>query len=108
MRTVPTVKLGNPRPETAEQMTALPRDRYGRFVKRQPPPVEPTFGNSWPLFAWLVATAVVGYYARNLILAVAALVLFVRGAAWFGYRFPLTTFFLLGFIRGLTGRRRRW
>ena len=67
----------------------------------------------WVLFAWLAATAVVYAYAGKLILAVAAIVLLVRGWWWLNGRFPQMMFcinaFLTGFARGLlSGRRRRW
>ena len=64
----------------------------------------PSMTSSWPYFAWLVVTAVAGYFAKGPILVVAAIVFLAIGAAWMGRRFPLTTVFIVGFIRGLMGR----
>lgn len=68
-------------------------------------PAPPTFRSSWPLFAFLIVMAVALYYAKWPILIIAGFILFVRGVAWFGWRFPKTTCFLIGFSRGLMGRR---
>ncbi len=66
-----------------------------------PPPtlVQPTFRTSWPLFAWLIATAVVMYFAKWPILLIAALVGFFRGLLWLGNRYPKTMLVIA--VRGL-------
>ena len=61
---------------------------------------------TWHTFAWLIATAIACYYARGPILVIAAIVFLTMGAAWMGRRFPLTTIFIIGFLRGLFGSRR--
>jgi hypothetical protein len=68
------------------------------------PPIAPTFRNSWPLFVWLIATAVVMYYAKWPILVILAVVLIVRGLSWLGHRYPKTTLFILLFLRSLLRR----
>jgi hypothetical protein len=72
-----------------------------------PPPVPPTFRTSWPLFAWLIATAVVMYFAKWQILVIAALIGFFRGLSWLGERYPRTMFVILAIVRGMMGGRRR-
>ncbi len=64
----------------------------------------PTFRNSWPLFAWLIATAVVMYFAKWPILLIAAIVGIIRVYALLARRYPKTMWFLLGVIRGLMRR----
>ncbi len=73
---------------------------------RQPEPVAPTFRNGWPLFGWLIATAVVMYFAKWPILLIAALVGFFRGLFWLCERYPRTMLVLMAFVRGLMGGRR--
>jgi hypothetical protein len=60
---------------------------------------------TWHIFAFLIVTAVLLYYAKGPILVIAAIVFLGIGAAWMGRRFPLTTIFIVGFLRGLMGRR---
>lgn len=64
----------------------------------------------WAEFTFLIVTAVACYYARNLILVIAGLVLIVRGWWWLTCRFPKTMTFVNYFLAGLIGgrRRRRW
>ena len=69
-----------------------------------PAPMVPTFRNGWPLFVWLIATAVVMYLAKWPILLILALVGFFRGLLWLCDRYPRTMIVLLGFFRGLIGR----
>jgi hypothetical protein len=72
-----------------------------------PAPIVPTFGNSWPYFAWLIVTAIVMYYAKWPILVIAALVGFFRGQYWLCNRYPRTMFVILTIVRGMMGRGRR-
>jgi hypothetical protein len=64
---------------------------------------------TWHTFAFLIVTAVALYYAKGPIFLIAAIVGFVNGWLWLSFRFPRVMFFVnsfvLGFIRGLTGRR---
>ena len=68
-------------------------------------PVEPTFRNSWPYFAFLLVVAVALYYAKWPILIIAALVGFFRGLFWLCHRFPRTMFVIMAIVRGLMGKR---
>jgi hypothetical protein len=72
-----------------------------------PPPIVPTFRNSWPLFAWLIVTAIVMYYAKWPILLILALVGFYRGLFWLCERYPRTMLVIAALVRGLMGGRRR-
>ena len=85
-------------------------DEVETLPVREPMP-PPTFRNTWPLWLWLVVTAVAYYYAGKLILLIAAFVFLVRGVLWCSRRFPLTTYFfvvLIGTLLGGRGRGRRW
>ena len=75
-------------------------------VQAAQPVMQPTLSNSWPYFGFLIITAVVGYFAGKVVLVGAAIWFFVMGWIWLARRFPLTMWFLLGFLRGLMGRRR--
>jgi hypothetical protein len=66
----------------------------------------PTLTNSWAYFLFLPIVAVLAYYAKGPILVVAAIVFLAIGAAWMGRHCPLTTIFIIGFLRGLFGGRR--
>lgn len=68
------------------------------------PPLAPTFRNSWPLFAWLIATAVAMYYAKWPILVILALVGFFRGLFWLCNRYPKTMFVISVILRGFLRR----
>ena len=57
-----------------------------------PAPIVPAFRNSWPLFVWLIATAVVMYFAKWPILLILALIGFFRGLFWLCERYPRTMF----------------
>jgi hypothetical protein len=72
-----------------------------------PVPIAPTFGNSWPLFLWLVATATALYFAKWPILVVAAIVGFCKAWIWLSRRYPRTMYFIAVFIAALIGGRRR-
>jgi hypothetical protein len=62
---------------------------------------------SWHTFAVLIITAILIYLkAHYLILIMVAFIILIRCWLWFAYRFPLTAWFIFGFIRGLLGRRR--
>jgi len=73
-------------------------------LRQPPPPIVPTFRNGWPLFAWLIVTAIVMYYAKWPILLIAALVGIFKGLLWLGQRYPKTMFFILFLFRNLTRR----
>jgi hypothetical protein len=58
-----------------------------------------------PYIVFLVVTATALYFAKWPILVIAALVLLCNGWLWFDSRYPRTPWFLIGFMRGLMGRR---
>jgi hypothetical protein len=60
---------------------------------------------TWHAFAFLIVTAVIYYYAGKLILIIAALYLLLRAWLWLCRRYPLVAWGVLGFCRGLFGRR---
>ena len=70
--------------------------------KVQPSPVVQV---SWPYFAFLIVTAVALYFFKWPILILAALIFFCIGWVKLAQRYPLTMMFVLGFLRGLFGRR---
>ena len=59
------------------------------------------------LIATVCITAVLWEY-RHIIFLIAACWFLLRGWLWLCRRHPLVAWFLLGFLRGLFGRRRRW
>jgi len=61
----------------------------------------PTFKTEWPLFVWLIATAIVYAYIGKLVLLVAAIYFLFKGWMWLGRRHPHVAWFIIGFIRGL-------
>ena len=67
---------------------------------KAPPPIAPTLRNSWPLFAWLIATAVVMYFAKWPVLVIAALIGFFRGLFWLCERYPRTMLVILALVLG--------
>jgi hypothetical protein len=71
------------------------------------PGTAPTVRDSWPLFAWLIVTAIVMYYAKWPILVIAALIGIFRGLLWLCERYPRTMLVIMAFVRGLMGGRRR-
>lgn len=60
---------------------------------------------TWHAFTFLIVTAVALYYAKWPILIIAAVVGLFRLWLWFAVRYPLAAWFIIGFIRGLLGRR---
>jgi hypothetical protein len=68
--------------------------------------VQPTFRNTWPIWLWLVITAVLWYAAGPALLVIAALAFCFTGLFWLCDRYPRTMIVLLGFLRGLLGGRR--
>ena len=74
-------------------------------VQAAQPVIQPAM-KTWHAHAFIIITAVALYYLKWPILIVAAITLFGISAAWMGRRFPLTTIFIIGFLRGLFGSRR--
>jgi hypothetical protein len=70
-------------------------------------PIVPTFGNSWPYFAFLIVTAVALYYLKWPVLLIAALAGFFIGLNWLCRRFPRTMFVILFIVNALLSSRRR-
>ena len=66
--------------------------------------VHPSWDKAWVFIFVLMGIGAV--YPPVLILA--AFIAMVRGLAYLGWRFPLTTAFFVAFFYGLMGWRRRW
>lgn len=87
----------------AAQEAVERRASYRRSPRRQQQRQHAT----WPLFAWLLLTAVVLYYAKGPLLVLAAVVGVLVLWTKLAMRFPLTAIAIAGFLSGLLRGGRR-